>query len=169
MLKTAGPDGISKVVDAFLVNHPLISKRQVELKIFELAVKEKRSEDSYKIWHIRDEFTRYLDMVPGQPIPAKKNEPKSAAKSKQSASDEAPKSSSKAASTPKRKRDDEAAAPSSGAKDGSGGSAVKGEGPKKFKRAFGFFVKAKRAEAEESLGDDASVSLFCLNTTTTVF
>jgi hypothetical protein len=45
-VKDAGPDGISKVVEKFVVNHPSMAKRQVELKIQEIAVKEKRATDS---------------------------------------------------------------------------------------------------------------------------
>ena len=53
----------------------------------------------------------------------------------------------------KRKRDEEEE------EDGQKSSKTSGskKGPKKFKRAFGFFVKAKRADAEARIGD-ASVS-----------
>lgn len=46
LLNDAGPDGISKVVDKFVANHPSIAKRQIEMKINEIAIKEKRSNDT---------------------------------------------------------------------------------------------------------------------------
>jgi hypothetical protein len=61
-LKKAGPDGMSKVVNEFVSAHPEVSKRQTELKIFEVAVKEKRSSDVKQIWHIRPDFEHYLQM-----------------------------------------------------------------------------------------------------------
>ncbi len=149
LLHAAGPDGITKVVTSFLANRPLISKRQVEIKIFEMAVKEKRAEDTYKVWHIRDEFLKYLHMADGSAAAKTPKKEKAAKPEKEAA---APKSAAK--STPKRKRDEEAAASSSSAKEGGGANSKE---PKKFKRAFGFFVKAKRAEAEETLGENASV------------
>jgi hypothetical protein len=49
MLKRAGPDGMSKVVNEFTTNHPEISKRQTELKVFEVAVKEKQHDDTKQV------------------------------------------------------------------------------------------------------------------------
>ena len=49
MLKRAGPDGMSKVVNEFTANHPEISKRQTELKVFEVAVKEKQADDTKQV------------------------------------------------------------------------------------------------------------------------
>jgi hypothetical protein len=49
MLKRAGPDGMSKVVNEFTNNHPEISKRQTELKVFEVAVKEKQQDDTKQV------------------------------------------------------------------------------------------------------------------------
>ena len=34
MLKRAGPDGMSKVVNEFTANHPEISKRQTDLRVY---------------------------------------------------------------------------------------------------------------------------------------
>lgn len=51
MLKRAGPDGMSKVVNEFTTNHPEISKRQTELKVFEVAVKEKQHDDTKQVIH----------------------------------------------------------------------------------------------------------------------
>lgn len=167
MLKAAGPEGIAKVINSFVTAHPLFSKRQVEIKINELAVKEKRPEDQYKVWHIKDEFAHFLEQPgPGGYAPVAAA---AASSSSSSAPPKTPKSEGKvkeekgtsaAKATPgKRKRDSSGGDDGEAADGGDGnnaGSATKE--PKKFKRAFGFFVKAKRAEAEEQLGEDAVVS-----------
>lgn len=57
------------------------------------------------------------------------------------------------AATPKRKREDDEGNIGSAEKNGSSSSRE----PKKYKRAFGFFVKAKKAEAEKQLGSDYQV------------
>ncbi len=49
LLVSAGADGIAKVVDKFISNHAAYPKRQIELKINEIAVKEKRDDDPYKV------------------------------------------------------------------------------------------------------------------------
>ena len=54
--------GISGVIAQFVAKHPTISKRQIELKIAEIAVKEKHEHDSTKVWHIRPEFQHLLNM-----------------------------------------------------------------------------------------------------------
>ena len=52
--------GVAIVTKKFLEWYPTISKRQVELKIAELAVKEKTFEDVTKVWHIRPEYQYML-------------------------------------------------------------------------------------------------------------
>jgi len=52
--------GISSVVAQFIAKHPTISKRQIELKIAEVAVKEKHEGDHTKVWHIRPAHTYLL-------------------------------------------------------------------------------------------------------------
>jgi hypothetical protein len=69
-LVTSGPDGINKVVEKFTEKYPLFSKRQVEIKINELALKEKREEDSIKVWHIKPEFEFYLHLEEKDPSSA---------------------------------------------------------------------------------------------------
>jgi len=54
--------GIATVTAQFLAKHPSISKRQVELKIAELAVKEKHEKDHTKVWHIRPDFHYLLEI-----------------------------------------------------------------------------------------------------------
>eukprot|EP00606_Chrysophyceae_sp_TOSAG23-5_P000848 GSChrysophyteH2.ASY1.ANO1.520.1 assembled CDS len=53
--------GISGVVAQFVAKHPTISKRQIELKIAEIAVKEKHEKDPTKVWHIRPDFQHLLE------------------------------------------------------------------------------------------------------------
>jgi hypothetical protein len=97
-----------------------------------------------QVWHIRSEFSRYLMMD---------NFESEGTKAEGFTKGDEKDKSSKA--TPKRKRDDEKATGSSGAVSGPDSSE-----PKKYKRAFGFFVKDKRKEAEVAVADPA-VSRAC--------
>ena len=54
--------GVNQVANQFLRWYPTLTKRQVDLKINELAVKEKLEEDHTKVWHIRPEFKYLLDL-----------------------------------------------------------------------------------------------------------
>jgi hypothetical protein len=151
MLKEAGADGINKIIAAFHANHPNIPKRQVELKINEMAVKEKRPSVSDKIiWHLRSEFEKYLDMdnfegsSPAPTAPKGKGGKKSGTATGASAGEE-----SKGG---KRKRESEGVSVAS--VEAPPPAAGDGAMPKKYKRAFGFFVKAKRAEAAQTLGNN---------------
>ena len=47
----AGSDGIAKVIEKFVLNHPVVPKRQVAKKIGEIAIKEKRLDDSAQVTH----------------------------------------------------------------------------------------------------------------------
>jgi hypothetical protein len=49
MLLAAGTEGVAKVVTKFVELYPAVSKRQTEMKITEIAVKEKRASDSQKV------------------------------------------------------------------------------------------------------------------------
>ena len=49
LLRASGNDGISKVVNQFLVNHPTYAKRQIEMKINEVSIKEKRGDDRLQV------------------------------------------------------------------------------------------------------------------------
>jgi hypothetical protein len=49
LISKSGPDGIAKVVSQFIANHPTISKRQVEIKIAEIGIKEKRADDTKQV------------------------------------------------------------------------------------------------------------------------
>lgn len=121
-------------MEKFIALHPLFAKRQVELKIGEIAVKEKQGDDTCRVWHIRPEFQRYLE-----------DGAKTAESSKRKASSNATDDKDTGSSRKKAKKEEPLE--------------IDRNGPKKFKRAFGFFVKAKRAEAEAQLGPEASVSV----------
>jgi hypothetical protein len=118
VLVDARGDGMNRVVERFHERYSNISKRQIELAIEKLAFKDKREQDTTKVWYIRPE---YEDLFLGKE------------------------------SGKKRTREDETKAST----DAPGKAPSE---PKKFKRAFGFFVKDKRAEAEAILGIDSSVS-----------
>lgn len=49
LLRSSGSDGISKVVNQFLASHPTYAKRQIEMKINEVSVKEKRGDDRHQV------------------------------------------------------------------------------------------------------------------------
>lgn len=146
LLKSAGPDGITKVVEKFVARHPVFAKRQVEIKIGELAVKEKKGDDACKVWHIKPEFVRYLDESSECDAPDLSSAVELESGKRRPTADVDP----NLQSASKRARKDEESSPVAM-------PAV--SEPKKFKRAFGFFVKAKRPEAEAHLGPDASVRL----------
>ena len=71
----------------------------------------------------------------------------------------------------KRKRDDddEEEDDEDTHKGAKGTSGVTRKDPKKFKRAFGFFVKAKRADAEASIGDPTVRYASCCGVLTTFY
>ena len=53
-------DGLHKCVSKFMLKYPEFTKRQVELKINEIAVKEKKANDTRQVWHIKSEYQHYL-------------------------------------------------------------------------------------------------------------
>merc|ERR1712196_333515 len=59
LIAEAGADGIQKITLPFTEKYPNISKRQCEMKISEVAIKEKRGDDSKSLWHLRPEFSYY--------------------------------------------------------------------------------------------------------------
>lgn len=139
LIQAAKQDGINKLVATFLQSYPNVSKRQAEIRINEAAVKEKRPEDKYIVWHLRDEYEKFLHMTPEEAVAAAAHLPPS---------EGAP------ASAKKRKveeHDEETAHGSA-----TPGAAGDVKEPKKYKRSFGFFVKAKRGEAEAQLGAGAT-------------
>jgi hypothetical protein len=176
---------IVPVVNSFTAKYPAISKRQTELKIAEIAEKEKRPGDSAKTWHIRPEFEKYLamspDYKPGSPAAADDKQPPKK-KSKPASAAALASGSSSGGSLIKRKRAEgkgETGTPASKQKktganstpgaltplvssSSSSPAAAEAEesgplvAPKKFKRAFGFFVKARRHEAEAEVKKEAA-------------
>lgn len=149
LIQGAGQDGINKLVTTFLSTHPNVSKRQAEIKINEVAVKEKRAEDKYIIWHLRPEYEPFVNMTPEEAVIAAASLPPSEV-------------SATTSSAKKRKAEPEAEEENGhGSPAGTNGAAAGAGGekePRRYKRAFGFFVKEKRAEAEAQLGSSASVS-----------
>ena len=162
MLKKAGPDGMSKVVNEFNAKYPEYSKRQTEMKIFEVAKKEKQAEDTKQIWHIRPDFEHFLYM---ENFATGDGERSSASKSKSQSKDKATKDTSNGSTSAKRKRDDDSSPITKNNKEegSSASSAAAGKEPKKYKRAFGFFVKAKRPEAEKRIGDSSVSAVILLS------
>jgi hypothetical protein len=168
----SGADGMTKIVLKFVDLHPSVSKRQVEIKINELAIKEKRATDTQKVWHIRREFEHLLE------DPAEKDTALAETKKK---SDSAATSGKKrktvettstvedakpSASTAKKSR--AAPAPAEPVPDTSkpakstpvtpkSAPPTTPKSEKKFKTAFEIFVKEKRAEVEADLGEGADV------------
>lgn len=133
LLVEGGPDGISKIIERFIDVHPSYSKRQVEIKINEIGIKEKQANDTYKVWHVKKDFEKYL------------NSAESEAKSREKVNVQGSKVALKRKSEEVPENDD--------MQDG-----ISAKEPKKYKRAFGFFVKAMRQEAEAKLGPDAPVN-----------
>lgn len=140
MIKEAGPDGVSKVVEKFVGNHPNFAKRQVELKISEIAVKEKRANDSKLVWYIVPQYEHYLEM---------ENFEDNTNMEKSDVSETEDK---------KRKRSlgDQLSSPESKLKSKAPKASIEEKPssqsysePKKYKRAFAWFVKEKRPEAEK--------------------
>ena len=122
-------DGVLKCVGRFMIKYPEFAKRQVELKINEIAVKEKRANDAKQIWHIKNEYQHYLTMDTSYTTtgaPSKKTDGVNAG------GDTEIKSSSSSAS--QHKGD--------------------GDKPKKKKTAFGIFVKENKAQAEEEVNKE---------------
>jgi SWI/SNF-related matrix-associated actin-dependent regulator of chromatin subfamily A member 5 len=56
----AGPDGIHKIVNEFIDMYPELSKRQVEKKVMDIAIKEKRTTDSTKVCYGRCNIGRFV-------------------------------------------------------------------------------------------------------------
>jgi len=89
LLVSSGAMGISSVVSQFIAKHPTISKRQVEMKIAEVAIKEKHEGDNTKVWHIRpahvylltQEFKEEEEAVAAVPEPKPELKPPTAPRS----------------------------------------------------------------------------------------
>ena len=70
LIQAAQQTGISTLVDRFLQSYPEVSRRQTEIRINEVAVKEKRPEDKYIVWHLRDEYEKFVHMTPEEAVAA---------------------------------------------------------------------------------------------------
>lgn len=60
LVQAAGPNAQPSIVLPFISKYPQVSRRQVEMKISEMAVKEKRECDPTKLWRVKDEYEYYL-------------------------------------------------------------------------------------------------------------
>lgn len=60
IIQKAGSEGMARVVEEFVTKYPTISKRQTELKISEVGVKERRQSNATKQWYVRAEFLHHL-------------------------------------------------------------------------------------------------------------
>jgi len=133
LLVHSGADGICKVVSRFQEVHPHISKRQLELKIAEISVKEKHESDTLKVWHIKPEYEHLLNDI------------------------------KKEGSPPKRKQsscDSSGPTPSKTSKLGEGDSAnLTSPRSGKKRTAFSLFVKDKRSQVEADLGPDVDTAV----------
>lgn len=130
----ARADGIDSIVGKFVKGNPDISKRQIEIKIKELATKVRLETDTKLTWRLKQEYEKYLDNSVTLPVPAASHStPKQKTPSKRKVEDSETKAEANLESTPTAKE------------------------PKKFKRAFGLFVKDHREEAEAQLGASAEV------------
>ncbi|GMI09136.1 hypothetical protein TrVE_jg12629 [Triparma verrucosa] len=148
----AGPTGIKFLVEQFQKLHPEISKRQAELKINEVANREKRSGDRKAQWYVLESFADKADENTKILIksglsravigPASKNQkPPSKAPSKVL---------SKAAAKPKKTA--VAAKPRADSLASTGSSPYIGDAPPpKARSAFTHFCKATRASVKSSL------------------
>lgn len=138
MIVEAGGDGIIKIVERFIEEHPEVPKRQIEIKINEMAYKEKRANDSKPTWYLKTEFEQYLA---------------GSSSAGASSTKEGGESSSKSKTPKKRKLEKE--------EDGQPqeGDSREVKEPKKFKRAFGLYVRDHRDEADQKLGDIEDVSM----------
>ena len=134
----AGADGVARIIERFHERHGQFPKRQIELVIDKLATKEKREGDTAKVWHLHDEYVS-LASAASETAAALVGSGKKRAR-EDSGGDEMADMGSPSLLSPNSKQPRE---------------------PRKFKRAFGFFVKEKRAEAEELLGADAEVRSYC--------
>jgi len=61
MIARAEHKGIKVIVEMFTSKFPLVSKRQAQLKIETVGVREKRIGDARQVWHIRDEFLHLMN------------------------------------------------------------------------------------------------------------
>lgn len=153
------------MIDRFIAKNPQIAKRQVEIKINEIAVKEKRSEDTKQVWHVKDEYLHYLERdngesthsadssVPISSAPTVSVTKSASIKRKRSETEKSEEKASSSASTitPTTSTTPHAEGSTAGAT-ASGGGGGGGAAPKKPKRAFQIFVKDARAEAEAIVG-----------------
>jgi hypothetical protein len=152
LVAESGAEGVSKITEKFIVDHPGLAKRQIDIKINEVAVKEKRDGDSRPVWYINPEWEEYLELEnfetdEGEPIPGRKRPSGSTASGK--GGSEKKKGKRKADVDP----EDDDMPSGKKSKASSSKDAIPTTEPKKPKRAFNFFVRDKRSVAEDLVDD----------------
>jgi len=161
-------DGVNKCVTAFMIKHNDISKRQIEMKIGEIATKEKRAGDSKQVWHIKSEYQHYLTME----TPSYEASSSSSATKKRKVDSDNNDSNKKAKGSekiPKAKGDDKAVKRprEEGGNSNSNSNSNKkkevsskddndndNDKPKKKKTAFGLWVKDSKGRGVAALNEE---------------
>lgn len=111
------------------------------------------------MWHIRPEFEHFLNEENSYDGPGSTNSATVHKGGRPAGKEKEVKNSQgqgQGQGQTKRKRDDDDDEEDEEDNSKNGGKGISGgskKEPKKFKRAFGFFVKAKRADAESQIGD----------------
>jgi SWI/SNF-related matrix-associated actin-dependent regulator of chromatin subfamily A member 5 len=153
----SGADGMSKVIERFYLLHPSYPKRQIEIAIDKLMHKDKRSQDTLKVWHMRKEFEHLLAGAPAggsQTLASPPPQPVKTENVEKTTSKKRPRNS---ISNSDAATEDPQTVNSPHNANGETPGKIPKE-PRKFKRAFGFFVKEKRSDAEAMLGGEAENS-----------
>lgn len=137
-------DGINKISTEFNSSYPEVSKRQAEIKIGEMAVKEKRGDDTRAVWYIKDEYLHHV---------ADKSLLSENYNKKRKAEDEGGNGAPKKPKAAKKKKEDGSpeggeggagGGTSSSASGTSSGGGDAGKMPKKSRRAFNFYVEVAK-------------------------
>jgi hypothetical protein len=172
-------DGVPKIVERFCEKYSMYSKRQVELKLNELAVKEKRGTDNRAMWYIRPDY-EHFQLKQSDPDQIKRDlnlatNPQILLEVNQDAATSSSSAPATSAKTPKKEKAAAEVSTNSEKKKTPGTAGAKRKAseitspttpatqseaqtssssapePKKSKRAFAFFVKDMRSEAEKKL------------------
>eukprot|EP01041_Mallomonas_annulata_P005791 gene5791-11693_t len=128
MIVKAGTDGINKIITQFVAAYPSMSKRQIEKKVSEIAVKERRGSDTAKVWHMLPEFEHYLYLE----STGLDDHEKKIASTSTSTTTTTSNNGTATATTKKRKKTDDitATADDDGDEEGTGGGGVDGSSKK---------------------------------------
>jgi hypothetical protein len=149
LIVEAGGDGIAKIIEKFIEMYPEVPKRQVDIKINEMAFKDKRGNDTKPTWYLKPEYENLVSSSSSSVHEKAAEKPEKAEKVEKSSKAEKAEKAEKPEKTSNKRKLEKQEDPDAG-KDN--------RGPKKFKRAFGLYVRDYREEADHQLGDCADVS-----------